>query len=171
MFERDKGDRQGPVEVELALQDGQKLNGKLIVPPGRSLPEVLNSASTFVEFHSAGGGRTFIAKSALRGVTPADIPAAPELWAGPTQGANFDPYAILGISSSSSRDDVRDAYLRLAKLYHPDRYATTELPQEVRDYLAVMVRRINAAHESVQTRMQKRAAKQEPIFTRAGYGS
>lgn len=171
MFERDKGDRQGPVEVELALQDGQKLNGKLILPPGRSLTDVLNSASTFVEFHSVGGGRTFIAKSALHCVTPANLPPAPELWAGPTQGANFDPFAILGVDPSSSRDDVREAYLRLAKLYHPDRYATTELPKEVRDYLAVMVRRINAAHDSVQTSMQRKAAKQEPIFTKAGHGA
>ena len=171
MFERDKGERAGPVEVELALQDGQKLNGKLVLPPGRSLTDVLNSASTFVEFHSAEGGRTFIAKSALHCVTPTNLPAAPELWAGPTQGANFDPYAILGVASSSSRDDVRDAYLRLAKLYHPDRYATTELPQEVKNYLAVMVRRINAAHDSVQTRIQQNAAKQEPIFTKSGHGA
>jgi curved DNA-binding protein CbpA len=66
---------------------------------------------------------------------------------------------------------VREAYLKLAKLYHPDRYATADLPKEVRDYLAVMVRRINAAHDTVQTRLQKKADKQEPIFTKAGHGA
>ncbi len=171
MFERDKGDRPGPVEVELALEDGQRLNGKLVLPPGRTLPEVLNSASAFVEFHSAEGGRTFIAKSALHCVTPTNVPPAPDLWAGPTQGSSFDPYAVLGVASNSSRDDVREAYLKLAKLYHPDRYATADLPKEVRDYLAVMVRRINAAHDTVQTRLQKKADKQEPIFTKAGHGA
>lgn len=170
MFERDKGDRQGPVEVELSLSDGQKLNGKLIIPPGRTLPEVLNSGSAFVEFHSPDAGRSFIAKSALHSVTPTNVPPAPDLWAGPTQGASFDPYAILGVTTDSSRDEVRDAYLRLAKLYHPDRYATADLPKEVRDYLAIMVRRINAAHDTVQARLQKKAARQEPVFTKAGHG-
>jgi hypothetical protein len=171
MFERGKGGREGPVEVEVDLADGQKLTGKVILPPGRSLPEVLNGAATFIEFQPVDGARTFIAKSALHSVTPSNVPATPDLWAGPTQGPSFDPYAILGVSSESSRDDVRDAYLKLAKLYHPDRYATADLPREVRDYLAVMVRRINAAHDSVQARMQKKAAKQEPIFTKSGHGT
>jgi hypothetical protein len=34
-----------------------------------------------------------------------------------------------------------------------------------------MVRRINAAHDTVLTRLQKKAAKQEPIFTKAGHGA
>ena len=56
------------------------------------------------------------------------------------------------------REQAREAYLKLAKLYHPDRYAAADLPREVRDYLAVMVRRINAAHDAVQVRLQKKAA-------------
>jgi hypothetical protein len=171
MFERGKGGREGPVEVEIDLGDGQKRNGKVILPPGRTLPEVLNGAATFIEFQPVDGERTFIAKSALHSVTPSNVPPAPDLWAGPTQGGTFDPYAILGITADSSRDDARDAYLKLAKLYHPDRYATTELPEEVRDYLAVMVRRINAAHESVQARLQRKATKQEPVFTKTGCGT
>jgi len=33
-----------------------------------------------------------------------------------------------------------------------------------------MVRRINAAHDTIQAQMKKKAAKQEPIFTKAGNG-
>lgn len=170
MFERGKGSREGPVEVEIALLDGQKLNGKLILPPGRTLPEVLNGAATFVEFQPADGDRTFIAKSALHCVTPSNVPPAPDLWAGPTEGATFDPYAILGIESGSSREHAREAYLGLAKTYHPDKYAATDLPREVREYLAVMSRRVNAAYDAVQARLQKKAARQEPVFTKPGHG-
>ena len=77
------------------------------------------------------------------------MPPAPDLWAGPTEGAGFDPFAVLGVAPELARDDAREAYLRLAKTYHPDRYASADLPREVRDYLAVMVRRINAAHDTV----------------------
>ena len=71
---------------------------------------------------------------------------------------------------SATREHAREAYLRLAKAYHPDKYASADLPQEVRQYLSVMVRRINAAHDAVQARLQKKAAKQEAVFTKGGAG-
>ena len=40
-----------------------------------------------------------------------------------------------------------------------------ELPDEVRDYLAAMARRINAAHAALEVTRQKQAARAEPIFT------
>ena len=146
------------------------MSGKIVLPPGRTLTDVLNSAATFVEFQPVNGERMFIAKSALRSVTPSNVPPLPDLWAGSTQGAGFDPNVILGIDADTTREHAREAYLRLAKTYHPDRYAAADLPREVRDYLAVMVRRINAAHDAVQVRLQKRTAPQEPVFTKPGQG-
>jgi len=170
MFERGKSNRVGPVEAEIALRDGQKLNGMVVLPPGRSLAEVLNGTATFIEFQPVTGERMFVAKSALHSVTPSNVPPAPELWAGPTQGSAFDPHTILGIDKGATREQAREAYLKLAKLYHPDRYATADLPREVRDYLAVMVRRINAAHDAVEGRAHKKATLEEPIFTKPGHG-
>jgi DnaJ domain len=166
MFERDKEGRAGPVDVEIGLGDGRILSGKLIVPPGRTLPELLNGTATFVEFEPLEGGRVYLAKTALQSVTPANIPPAPDLWAGPTEGAGFDPYKVLGIDADATHERAREAYLALAKAYHPDKYASTELPREVRAYLSVMVRRINAAHDAVEARIRKKAAKQEPVFTK-----
>jgi hypothetical protein len=34
-----------------------------------------------------------------------------------------------------------------------------------------MVRRINAAHDTLQARLQKRESRQEPVFTKAGHGT
>jgi hypothetical protein len=56
----------------------------------------------------------------------------------------------------------------MAKAYHPDRYATAELPQEVSDYLAAMARRINAAHAALETPIKRQAARPEPVFTSPG---
>jgi hypothetical protein len=54
--------------AEGPLTDGRVPTGKFVVPPGRSLSEVLNSSSAFIEFESVNQKRTFIAKSALQSV-------------------------------------------------------------------------------------------------------
>lgn len=167
----DRGSREqtaGPVAVQLILEGGRELQGKLLVPPGRALSDVLNSNASFVEFEPSGGERMFIAKSALQSVTPLSVPARPDLWAGSSEIGSFDPLAVLGCKQGASREEVHDAYLRLAKLYHPDRYATAELPREVRDYLAAMARRVNAAHQVLESAQRKEAAKEAPVFTRDG---
>ena len=66
----------GPLAVQITLADGRELNGTFIVPPGRTLPEVLNGPMGFIEFEPAGAPRTFIAKSCLQAVTqlvPSDL--------------------------------------------------------------------------------------------------
>ena len=64
---------------------------------------------------------------------------------------------------------MKSAYHRLAKLYHPDRYTAAELPPEVRDYLAGMTRRVNAAYAALEAPQQiaKQIAVQQavPIYT------
>jgi len=171
MFERGRSDRaEGPVAVSIGLGDGRELIGRLLVPPGRTLTDLLNGAASFFEFEPAGGGRMFIARAALHSVKPADVPAAPELWAGPSEGGSFNPSAILGVKPGSPRAEVREAYLKLAKTYHPDRYAAADLPREVHAYLSAMARRINAAYQALETARQQQAARAEPLFTSTGQG-
>ena len=35
----------------------------------------------------------------------------------------MDPYLVLGVAPDASADEIRRAYLRLARLHHPDRFA------------------------------------------------
>lgn len=62
-----------------------------------------------------------------------------------------DPYAVLGVSSSASNDEVKRAYRELAKKYHPDNYINNPLS----DLAEEKMKEINEAYDSI---MNSRAA-------------
>lgn len=158
MFERNAavGHEQGAVAVELVLDDGAVVAGKLFIPASRAVFDVLNGPAIFFEFEPYDGERRFIAKSALKAV---------KLLAG-AQPVNlnqkvrdldgFDPLSILGLKAGAEWDDIRSAYLAHAKTYHPDRYATADLPPEVAGYLSAMLRRVNSAYAALEVAHQER---------------
>jgi hypothetical protein len=171
MFERGTSEgTQGPVAAEVTLADGRALRGRLLLPAGLSLPQLLNGPASFIEFEPAGGARIYIAKSSVCSLAPLNVPPAPSLRVGNPEGADFNPHAILGIRAGATREQAHEAYIALAKIYHPDRYVTVDLPAEVRDYLAAMARRINAAYEALETEQKKRNNKAEPVYTKAAQG-
>ena len=166
MFERNRVDSiSDGVPVEIALADGETIKGKLMVPPGKAVADTLNGTGAFIEFEPYGCERTFLAKAHLASIRPIGVAKGVNLQARLADASEFDPHRILGLSAGATRDEIRAAYFSLAKAYHPDRYATVELPQEVRDYLAAMARRINAAHAALEVPEKKRAARAAPVFT------
>jgi hypothetical protein len=156
------------VPVEIALADGSVGKGKLHVALSKTVADVLNSGGGFVEFEPYGGERGFLAKSQLVSVKLVGVPKAPSLNARPREADGFDPHAVLGIAPGADKEEVRRAYVGLAKNYHPDRYTTVELPDEVRSYLADMARRINAAYAALDITERKAATRAAPIFTHGG---
>jgi len=59
-----------------------------------------------------------------------------------------DPYAILGVSSSASNDDVESAYRRLMSEFHPDR--VTSAGAEIRELAERRTREANAAWDEIK---------------------
>src|SRR3984893_9727573 len=127
MFERNKD---GPLYVAIALTDGQELKGKLIAPPGRPLSEVLNGATTFVEFEPFGEPKIFIAKSTLGSVGEINLAQSPSLAPRLREEAFADPFAVFGLTIDAEKDAAHRAYIEIAKLYHPDRFEKAGLPPE-----------------------------------------
>ncbi len=172
MFERNKVDNSTEltsVPVEIGI-DGETAKGKLWIARSRTLSDVLNGPTQFLDFESYDGARALIAKAAVRSVKLAPVPNAPNLQAR-VRDDSFDPYTILGVQRGARWEEIRSAFLARAKAYHPDRYANAELPDEVCDYLAVMARRINAAYAALEDTEQKavavRAGRAEPIYSSA----
>lgn len=175
MFERNRIDTptdQSTLTVEVTLDDGRLAVGKFLLPAGRGLLDTLNAQGGFIEFQSFEGERSLLAKSSIRGVKQMMVARAEKLDGRIKDGDGFDPYAILGIASGAAWDDVRHAYLALSKTYHPDRYASAELPAEVRSYLSTMARRVNAAYQALEraraARPRTTAQRAEPVYTSSG---
>ena len=152
MFQRIRPDNADhvaiPVEVQFA--DGSMAKGKIMAGIGRSLADVLNGTGGFVEFEPYGGQAGFLAKTRLAEVRPLGVPKGVNLRAKLAASEPLDPYAVLGLVSGASYEQVRKAYVNLAKLYHPDRYASAELPPEVLEYLFTQARRVNAAYAALE---------------------
>jgi DnaJ like chaperone protein len=58
-----------------------------------------------------------------------------------------DAYAVLGVPRTSSDDDIRKQYRKLAKENHPDRLATNGLPKE---FAKIATRRFQAIQEAYE---------------------
>lgn len=173
MFERNKTDnRLEPVAlpVEIDMTDGTTRKGKLKISSHHQPLEALNAAGGFLEFEPYGGDPSFIAKSMVAAIRPVNVPRAPQLRSRGSHSDVFDPHEVLGISSQSTWEETRAAYVRLSKIYHPDLFTSTALPPEVSAYLETTVRRINAAYAALDQTAKvvkiRRGAVSEPVFSR-----
>ena len=173
MFERNKIDNveHSAVPVEITLADGEVMKGRLLIAMGRNVFEVLNGAGTFVEFEPYGGERTYLAKAALHGVKMTNVPRSSQLSTRLRDMDEFDPHGVLGVANGSSLDEIKAAWHRKVKTYHPDRYTNADLPGEVREYLAAMARRVNAAYAALESPVLKAkqldAQRARPVYSRA----
>ena len=75
-----------------------------------------------------------------------------------------DPYKVLGVARDASDEDVKKAYRTLARKYHPDKYADTDLA----DLASEKMKEINAAYEEIQ---KMRSGEQSAQSSAGGSGS
>lgn len=54
-----------------------------------------------------------------------------------------NPYKVLGVNEGASQEEIRSAYLKLVKKYHPDKYTDSDLKELANEKLV----EVNEAYE------------------------
>ena len=65
-----------------------------------------------------------------------------------------DPYKILGVSPSATDEEIKDAYRKLAKKYHPDQYGDSPLSELAGEKM----KEINEAYDTIVSQRKNRGA-------------
>lgn len=166
MFERNRVDNRAEtlIAVEITMADGGVLAGRAVLPAGRGVHKLLDGEEAFLYVEGFEGGGNFVPTGDIRNVKviapPRNVATALFI----PDARNFDPHRVLGLEKGASFEQIRDAYHRLSKVYHPDRYAAIDLPKEVKAYLEAMSKNVNAAFQALRYVGQK----QQPIYSRRG---
>lgn len=152
MFERQRTSatpRTNRQQVKLTMTDGEVIHAGVALPLSGRLLDAMNNADGFLDIETAEGQSYLIAKHTVRKVEPVEIPRVDHLAKRTADVSVFDPYAVLGVSRTTEPEALKHAYHAMARKYHPDRFATFDLPQEMRDYASAMLVRINLAYEQL----------------------
>jgi DnaJ domain len=159
MLSRDYVPEKEAVAVEVSLADGTVLKGRLWVPASKKLSDTLNAPQTFFEFTPYGEERPyFLAKGHVTTMRVIEVPKAVPPYERRGGAGADDPHQILAVPPGAPWSSVREAYLGLAKTYHPDRFASMDLPTEVLEYLGAKTRRINTAYALLEDAFKRAAS-------------
>ena len=137
--------------VILTMADGRTLMASVKLAMSGKLADILNNADRYLDVLGPEGEQFFLSKDLVHRVAAANQPKAElNLQRRNSDQTGFNPWAVLGVSREASPDDIKTAYRTLVKMYHPDRFANLDLPQEMKDYAAAMLARINIAHDQLE---------------------
>ena len=147
MFERNPVDTAmtATVAVELTLDDGSVVTGRAAMPPGRQVHKLMDGTEAFLFVETFDGEGSFVPKASIRGLKLINTGRAQPLRVAVADASSFDPWKALGVDKGAAFDDIKAAYHRLTKLYHPDAYAGVTLPPEVAAYLDSRCKQVTAA--------------------------
>jgi len=149
LFSGSSETEKGRVAVTLKLASGATLNGHVFVKAAGQLRDMLNGSDRFLEFEQRDLSLVYLSKDCILTVAALAVPRNDQLQRRVRDLHVFDPYHSLGIDRSAGPGEIRAAYRRLARDYHPDKLAGIGVPKEVLDYMNAMFARIHAAYKEL----------------------
>ena len=145
-------DRVNRMPVLITMSDGTVISAAVRLTLSNKLTDALSTSDLFLDILAEDGEQQFVSKSAIRFIRASDGPRQTHQEAGPRPSAPgpLDPYTVLKLQRSATPDDVKKAYHKLVRLYHPDRIASFDLPEDMMEYARDMLVRVNLAFEELK---------------------
>lgn len=78
-----------------------------------------------------------------------------------------DPYKVLGVSTSATDEEIKDAYRTLAKKYHPDQYSGSPLA----DLADEKMKEINEAYDAIVAQRKNKGSSSGYSGNTGGYSN
>jgi hypothetical protein len=136
----------------------------IIHPAHKSLREFINEPSPYIEIVDGAGARFFVQKLELVRIEP-DMRGKEQAHASKAKSKldlgrfdSEDPSVVLSLAPGAPEEQVRAAYLEIAKRLHPDRLATLDLPKEVAAIAGLLMAKVNVAYRALMDQAQSRRA-------------
>ena len=152
MFDSSKDRR---LAISITMSDGEILTGSIPVGAAGTLAAELNRDGQFLQFRDASGSEFFVQKSAILRAATQDAIKDAKL---PTLSNGMSPHKVLQIAEDADAETARQAFMTLVRKYHPDNYSGPNVPKEIFEYATAKFQEINAAHNAIKARADKRAA-------------
>lgn len=149
LFSGSNETERGRVAVTLTLASGATLNGHVFMKTAGHLRDLLNGPERFLEFEKRDLSLVYLLKDNIVSAAALVAPKNDQLQRRARDLHAFDPYHSLGIERTAGPGEVRAAYWRRARDYHPDKLAGIGAPKEVMDYMNAMFARIHAAYKEL----------------------
>jgi hypothetical protein len=149
LFSGSNETEKGRIAVTLGLASGETLNGHVFIKSGGQLRDLLNGPDRFLEFEKRDLSLVYLSKDRILTVAHLVVPKNDQLQRRARDLHAFDPYHSLGLDRSAGPGEIRAAYRRLARDYHPDKLAGIGVPKEVLDYMNAMFARVHAAYKEL----------------------
>ena len=140
------------IAVLITLVDRTTVTGSLQKPRTKTLLEFMNYGAQFIEIERKDGSHVDLAKAAIRTIEPYEAPRANQLSQEMQKFESFEPHDVLGVPKGAPRETIREAYLKMQRMYHPDRFTGSDLPTEIADYINAISRRVNIAYSILSER-------------------
>ncbi len=133
------------VRVDLQLEDRSTLDGFVFCSQGERVSDILNDAREFLPFETHTKDIMMLRKGVITSILAREE--------GDRKKLVTDPFEVLGISPSSTRDEIRQAYHQKVRLYHPDKLTSLDLPEDITSYASDTLARINSAYDLIMRKM------------------
>ena len=142
------------IPVTLTLANGSVMRGSVPSSASGSLAFELNREGVFLNFKDLGGKIIFIAKTSIAQVVEGNDEKQAVM---PELALGKNPYKVLRVAEGASPEIIRQAYMALAKMYHPDNYPEGSTAPELAEYVSAMFQQITAAYTALKATAAKAA--------------